>query len=190
MTSRTKLIETPASAKLVVSITNRCVKKRCRDCYVDFSNKIDLPAGIIEANVAPYTRRRVEGKKVATTIVGGEPSNHPEYPRVIRAFAEGDGGCVDVITNGTLFARHPEEFFSIVNASKRKFTVVLSYDEHHREAVKKSDKYAFEAFRQFRRQWKNGSKVGFVISNTRFADEEELPVEKRIMGFARDSTSP
>jgi|GEM_PF-3722073 len=172
MTSLKRSQSNPAEF-VVVASTRRC-NASCFDCYAKKCN-LDLPLSVIDKNVSPYLR----GKEA--TSVGGEMSMHPEWCGILQSMLSRSPKSLDLFTNGRLFQVADGAFWDM--AANGKLKIVYSFDRHHVNGLartKGSEGWLERAICAIKEQWASGSRVGFVISSTRFGDKGEPEVEEKI----------
>lgn len=184
MTSLKKRSIAAPHLSITLELTNRC-NGVCSECYQRIAGPrkppVDLPLETLRESIIPYLKTKFKGnEKPSITVLGGEARLHPQFQAMVDSILECRPHSLDIFTNGKLFALDDPPVWRALNNASAEACVVLSYDEHHRAGIRHADLWLDVAVAKMRKLWDNGSKIGFVISSTRFGDKAEEDVERNI----------
>jgi 7,8-dihydro-6-hydroxymethylpterin dimethyltransferase len=120
-------MQTQHTCILLEDITERC-NLRCPTCFADSSPQLTGVASVADvlANIDQRLARE-NGRLDVLMLSGGEPTIHPEFPRLVEEVLERDIIRVLVNTNGVRIARD-DALLDLLHRHRHRVEVYLQFD--------------------------------------------------------------
>lgn len=158
---------------LILHVTSRC-NRRCRHCFVDFSNPQDLPLDTCR-DIA-----RDIGKLLWLDIGGGEPFLRDDLPDIVAAF---DADVVMIPTNGSLGNKAVDQIRTMRGRTRAQVGISLSLDglKDTNDAVRGKNSWdeAWDSFEKFRGVDGLPVKINTVLTSRNAGEIPDLMNEVR-----------
>lgn len=120
---------------LWLEITRKC-NLQCVHCYAESSPQQALKEGLLFDDWLRIMKKAREVGCEAVQFIGGEPTIHPDLPRLIIAAREEGYKFIEVYTNGTIFSENLLDLFA-AHKIHLAFSVYSSIEEVHDRVTRK-----------------------------------------------------